>query len=220
MITREELQREAAQAGVRIQLQERDYALGWLLLGLAQTPSLSQVLAFKGGTALRKTYFPAYRFSEDLDFTLVASIDENDLQADIAAVLHQVERMSGMQMWVANWKLKRDIAAEKAYQARVAYVGPLGQRISPPRIRLDLTCYEHLALSLVQRAITHPYSDAPSDPQHVSTYCLEEMLAEKLRALLRRCYPRDVYDVWYLLKYCRERLDRQRLLQGRADLGG
>jgi predicted nucleotidyltransferase component of viral defense system len=27
------------------------------------------VLIFKGGTCLRKCYFPNYRFSEDLDFT-------------------------------------------------------------------------------------------------------------------------------------------------------
>ncbi len=61
MIRREELQRMAARAGVRVELQERDYALGWFLLGLAQTPALVRALVFKGGTALRKTYFPDYR---------------------------------------------------------------------------------------------------------------------------------------------------------------
>lgn len=30
---------------------------------------LRKKLAFKGGTCLRKAYFPDYRFSEDLDFT-------------------------------------------------------------------------------------------------------------------------------------------------------
>ena len=38
-------------------------------------------------------------------------------------------------------------------------------------------------------------------------------MAEKLRALLRRCYPRDVYDIWYLLKHQRQRLDRDDLLR-------
>jgi predicted nucleotidyltransferase component of viral defense system len=213
VITKEELQRQAAQAGVRAQLQERDYALGWFLLGLAQSPRLAQDLAFKGGTALRKTYLPDYRFSEDLDFTLLASLDEHDLQAGIATVLQRVGQLSGMRMWVAHWRQKRAIADEQAYQARVAYVGPLGQGSSPPRISLDLTRYEHVALDLVPRAIIHPYSDAPASPQTVLTYCLEEMLAEKLRALLRRSYPRDVYDVWYLLKHRGQNLDRQRLLR-------
>ena len=54
MITRDELQRQAAQADIRVALQERDYVLGWFLLGLTQTPGLLQAVVFKGGTALRK----------------------------------------------------------------------------------------------------------------------------------------------------------------------
>jgi len=213
MITKEELQRKAAQAGVRVQLQERDYALGWFLLGLAQEPSLSQGMAFKGGTALRKTYFPDYRFSEDLDFTLMESMGMKDLQPGVESVLRQIKRASGMHMWIAKWKVKREVVGEEAYQARVAYVGPLGQSTSPPRIRLDLTRYECLVLSPMRRVVTHSYSDAPSGSRRVLTYRLEEMLAEKLRALLRRCYPRDVYDVWYLLRYYGERLEHRDLLQ-------
>ena len=47
---------------------ERDYCLSWLLAGLSKTP-LTDILAFKGGTAIKKCYVPDYRFSEDLDFT-------------------------------------------------------------------------------------------------------------------------------------------------------
>lgn len=213
MITREELQRKAAQAGVRVQMQERDYALGWFLLGLVQVSSLRRTLAFKGGTALRKMYFPDYRFSEDLDFTLIASLDESDLQDGIVSVIREVERMSGLRMWIAKWKVKRDIVDEEVYQARVAYVGHFGPSTSPPRIRLDLTRYELLVLPTEPMGVIHPYSDAPADPCCVLTYRLEEMLTEKLRALLRRCYPRDVFDVWYLLKHHKERLNRGDLLR-------
>ena len=48
---------------------ERDYVLAWFLTGPAGH-ALRNVLAFKGGTALRRCWFPDYRFSEDLDFTL------------------------------------------------------------------------------------------------------------------------------------------------------
>lgn len=58
MIPRAEIQRLAAQSGVRVTLQERDYVLGCFLLALARTPALVDQLAFKGGTALRKIYFP------------------------------------------------------------------------------------------------------------------------------------------------------------------
>jgi predicted nucleotidyltransferase component of viral defense system len=38
--------------------------------GSVGTP-LRKLLAFKGGTALKRCYFGGYRFSEDLDFSLV-----------------------------------------------------------------------------------------------------------------------------------------------------
>ena len=44
---------------------ERDYCLAWLLCSIASHPVLSEVLAFKGGTALRRVHFGEYRFSED-----------------------------------------------------------------------------------------------------------------------------------------------------------
>jgi len=213
MISTGELQRLAAQKGVRVELQERDYVLGWFLLGLAETPGLCQALVFKGGTALRKMYFPTYRFSEDLDFTVVQAIGEVDLRASIEVVCRHVQSRSGIQTWTALWKQTRDVAGEEAYRVRVAYVGPLGRRgPDPPRITLDLTRYERLVSPMMQRSITHPYSDAPSEPLRVPTYRLEEMLAEKLRALLRRCFPRDIYDVWYLLKYHGKRLNHSLLL--------
>jgi predicted nucleotidyltransferase component of viral defense system len=214
VITRDELQRQAAQANIRVELQERDYVLGWFLLGLAQAPDLLQSMVFKGGTALRKAYFPAYRFSEDLDFTVIRPAEEQDIQAMVEAVCRYVESASGVRMSIALWKQTRDVPDEEAYRVRLAYVGPLGQiGAEPPRITLDLTRYERLILPAERRRIVHPYSDAPAEPWCVPTYALEEMLAEKLRALLRRCYPRDLYDVWFLLKQHGELLSRPLLLQ-------
>lgn len=48
---------------------EKDYALSYLLAGIAQTPSLGEKIVLKGGSALEKLYYPGYRFSEDLDFS-------------------------------------------------------------------------------------------------------------------------------------------------------
>src|SRR5229473_3411968 len=53
---------------------ERDYVLAWLLTEMTTHPVLSTALAFKGGTALRRVHFDEYRFSEDLDFTLVQEL--------------------------------------------------------------------------------------------------------------------------------------------------
>src|SRR5258708_34480199 len=50
---------------------EKDYILTWLLYGISQHRILKTAMAFKGGTVLKKCYFVDYRFSEDLDFTLL-----------------------------------------------------------------------------------------------------------------------------------------------------
>jgi predicted nucleotidyltransferase component of viral defense system len=48
---------------------EKDYALSYLLAAIATTDGLGENLVLKGGTALKKLYFPDYRFSEDLDYS-------------------------------------------------------------------------------------------------------------------------------------------------------
>ena len=48
---------------------EKDYVISWVTYGIANNPFLKENLIFKGGTVLKKAYFPDYRFSEDLDTT-------------------------------------------------------------------------------------------------------------------------------------------------------
>ena len=71
MIKPGEIQKKANQVGVRDQQIEKDYILSWILWGVANHEQLSKILIFKGGTVLKKVYFEDYRFSEDLDFTLL-----------------------------------------------------------------------------------------------------------------------------------------------------
>jgi predicted nucleotidyltransferase component of viral defense system len=52
--------------------------LSWILQGIANHNLISQELVFKGGTVLKKIYFEGYRFSEDLDFTLLNEGIAND----------------------------------------------------------------------------------------------------------------------------------------------
>jgi predicted nucleotidyltransferase component of viral defense system len=71
VIDRLELLELAREFSLRPDVVEKDYALGWLLAGIGQHPDISQAWVFKGGTCLKKCYFETYRFSEDLDFTLI-----------------------------------------------------------------------------------------------------------------------------------------------------
>ncbi len=85
------------QGGRRIpeNILERDYCIAWFLIGLSRVP-LRNKLAFKGGTALRRCHFSKYRFSEDLDFTLLTTLSFEELQKDLEAVYAVVKQASNI----------------------------------------------------------------------------------------------------------------------------
>jgi predicted nucleotidyltransferase component of viral defense system len=67
MIKPGEIQALANKQRVRDTQIEKDYILTWVLISISQNQALKESLIFKGGTALKKGYFPEYRFSEDLE---------------------------------------------------------------------------------------------------------------------------------------------------------
>ena len=71
MIARTELNERIREWSIREDVIEKDYVIGWVLWGIGADPALSASWAFKGGTCLKKCYVETFRFSEDLDFTLL-----------------------------------------------------------------------------------------------------------------------------------------------------
>ncbi len=70
LINKDQILLIANETGLRPNIVEKDYVLGWLLAAIHENPTYSNSWVFKGGTCLKKCYFETYRFSEDLDFTL------------------------------------------------------------------------------------------------------------------------------------------------------
>ena len=71
MISHQEIKNLVAEWGLREDIIEKDYVIGWLLWGISAEPELNANWAFKGGTALKKCFIETWRFSEDLDFTVL-----------------------------------------------------------------------------------------------------------------------------------------------------
>jgi hypothetical protein len=106
------------------------------------------------------------------------------------------------------FKSYENVRGRIAVEGRIAYRGPLQRRGDPPRIKLDLTDDELLALKPIMREVHHPYSDSPESGIHILCYCFEEVFAEKLRALAERERPRDLYDVVHIYRLDHIRPDR------------
>lgn len=211
MIKRNEILKFAKKHNLMANIIEKDYILGWVLAGISKHPDLSKSWLFKGGTCIKKCFFHDYRFSEDLDFTLKVpqTIDEQDLIKCFYNVADWIYDESGIVL------VKNEIGFEKyktprdhvAIQGRIGYQGPLQRQGNYARIKIDLTCEEKIVLKSEERNVFHPYSDCPPHGMTVNAYCLEEIFAEKIRALIDRTRPRDIYDVIHFYEKQAEKLD-------------
>jgi hypothetical protein len=155
----------AREFGLRPNIIEKDYALGWLLAGISNHQSLGSDWVFKGGTCLKKCYFETYRFSEDLDFTLSNKdhLDIEFLRATFTEISEWIYDQSGIEIPLDRLRFEvfKNNRGGLSAEGRVSYRGPMKPGSDPPRIKLDLTVDEILVLDPVEREIHHPYSDNP-----------------------------------------------------------
>ena len=114
---------------------EKDYVLGWMLAAIAQQPELTDTWVFKGGTCLRKCYYETYRFSEDLDFTVIEGGPETpeDLLPIFAGVAERLVDQCGLEIFVdqKTFVRQRNRRGNPTTQGRVAFRGRAIHRACP-----------------------------------------------------------------------------------------
>ncbi len=216
---RTRLQEARKQLGIPWEVLERDYLLSWVLAGIGQVDSLRETLVFKGGTALKKCYFGDYRFSEDLDFSGLEGVPTGE----------EMERAVGEACGAASKLLDEyapvEIACERytekdphpggqeafTIRARLPW-----QKQPQTRVMIETAVDEKILKATPRRKIIHEYGE-PFEAE-VRVYALEEIVAEKLRAILQhvekleergwsRSRARDYYDLWRVLGAYRDRMD-------------
>lgn len=188
MLEIEEMKRVAGIKGLSLRNTEKDYLLEITLFALYH--EAGKDLAFKGGTALYKLH-SLNRFSEDLDFTLVShKMKINELLTKV------IKKLSDIGI---NGRLKEVIDYKNQKNAQLELKGPLfdGNPKNICLISINISLKEKPLHKLEQRRIFSHYTDIPAFD--VFVMAIDELLAEKMRALLTRDKARDVYDVWFLL---------------------
>jgi predicted nucleotidyltransferase component of viral defense system len=135
-----------------------------------------------------------YRFSDDLGFTLLEPINANALQAAVSDAVVRVREESAIQFEDEPAFRKTSTGFKATARFRILHRGST----SPVKIDLDLTGpdQEGVLLPVSRRPVFHQYSDGLS--VSVTSYALEEIMAEKIRSLFQRTRSRDLYDTWQL----------------------
>ncbi|MCO5259763.1 MAG: nucleotidyl transferase AbiEii/AbiGii toxin family protein [Crocinitomicaceae bacterium] len=202
MIKPGEIQQKARAVGVRDQQIEKDYILSWILFGVSQHAKLSKAIVFKGGTVLKKIYFDDYRFSEDLDFTLLNNdASSSSAQASNEQIFEWFNQTFEFIKEEANIPL--EIIDDNQHEDGginfyISYIGPLGGQGSNKRVKVDISRSEQLVFEPVMKSVFTDYTDL--EEHQFLCYPLEEVLVEKMRSVMQRMQARDFYDLWYLLE--------------------
>jgi len=191
---------------------EKDYAISYLIAAIAATKGLGDRLVLKGGTALKKLYFPEYRFSEDLDFSTheLGPLEHADQLME--SVIHRMSESLNQRgpFQVVFEPLVLKLPHPKGQIAYIVRVQFPGQRQPFCRLKVEITIDEPILLPVEIRPVFHGFDESFDVP--VPVYSMAEIAVEKLRALLqskvhlhergwgasRVC--RDYYDLWNLLQ--------------------
>lgn len=192
MISQDRLRVLARELGVRQGYAEKNYVNSWLLWGI-YTSDYGGNLLFKGGTALSKLYFPqSWRFSEDLDFGVEGRYRGS--KRDLRVLLDTVTGRSGIEFTIREHHESRQDQYPTHYVAiSIQYRAVLDHSNTTS---IDVMVDEYVAFDPVQH--THEYEDIPKFD--LQAYSVEEIFAEKLRAIYQRGAARDYYDLYQLLE--------------------
>lgn len=214
------LEKHQRTTGSSWNLIEQDYALSLILYGIANVDALKKHLIFKGGTCLRKYYFGDYRFSQDADFSVQGNYPTKDAlqsllnEACIIASKYLTQKKVDSHFECIRYVEKKPHPTDQeAFTISIQYPW---HREPLTRVMIEITSVEKVALTPVEKNIIHDYE--PDFKADLLVYPLEEIVAEKIRALIQfhtklhergwgRSRARDYYDLWRILQSYKTLID-------------
>ncbi|MBU0998674.1 nucleotidyl transferase AbiEii/AbiGii toxin family protein [Patescibacteria group bacterium] len=143
----------------------------------------SEHIFFKGGTAIR-LIFRGSRFSEDLDFTVEGKPENFNIF--VVKFFKKLEKLYDF-----SFKKRKTITGERYLLTTNSSTG-------------DYKIFINLDFSFREKVLTPTRAIIKTSYPVIFTSfvnCLskEEILAEKIRAIMTRDKGRDIYDLWFLL---------------------
>jgi predicted nucleotidyltransferase component of viral defense system len=222
MINRKEILATAKLQGVPPDTIDKDYVLGHFLNTFFSQAWASENFVFKGGTCLRKCHFADYRFSEDVDMTILT--DSFQLtKKHMEAVGATMQKDADIYTNILSFKSVLHQNQQVGWDIEICYWGanhnpsetPVFRDTCHTKIWCEFRFFEKMLYPVIHRSILHLYSDLHLITQTIPSYHVHEILSEKLRALLQRNRgeARDYYDIWYLKNNVAD-IDWQAVKQG------
>ncbi len=188
MIDINELKEYQKKLNLNLGQTEKNYIHSAILFAISKL--YPEKFIFKGGTCLMLCY-SLDRFSEALDFTLL----EPNLDIDVC--LNQIKAFLQNYDFIIDYKVEKK---EKYEDIFVYFYGPLYKHTNNTRCKivLDFSNRKDNLLPGIPRPVNHIYREFPLF--YVNTLDINEIFAEKIRAIITRNKARDLFDLYFLLK--------------------
>ena len=191
MLTRDQLQRAAADSGFPVDSLEKVWTLVRLLNMMNAHPFLGPRVVLKGGTALNLFVFDAPRLSVDIDVNYIGAVDRATMTADrpkLETALQQVASRLGL-------TVKRAPNEHAGGKWRLSYTSALGR---PAILEVDLNYMLRVPLWDPPKRDSREFLGAQA--KQIQVLDDHELAAGKLAALLARGASRDLFDARQLLE--------------------
>ena len=187
------LEERATESGFIRDNLEKVYRLTDVLRFINEEPRLSGLLVLKGGTAINLTIFRLPRLSVDIDLDFHRDCSKEEMRTareEINAVLLRYMNAGG-------YMLNTDRARNPhALDSWVFYYQNAGGNRDNIKLELNYSMRSHI-LPVQERRITAPFiMDAPL----IRTLAPVELFGSKIKALLERTAPRDLYDIYNMIR--------------------
>ena len=184
---------------------EKDFVISVILMLISKLPEFSRYsdkMVFRGGTCIKKVFFPKEtRFSEDLDFA-------NLTPEESSSFLQEVNHLIGRNLGVTTFeRSETEYKNESGLDFILYYTSLLQQR---NHITFNLSTASPIEQVKRMKVDVSPFF---RKSPNVLCMTLKEIVSEKMRALLQRKKPRDVFDVWFLIHEKGIKLDKRLLLK-------
>ena len=181
--------------GVPEESTEKDYLIELLLSYLALNDFLKNHVVFRGGTAIKKVYFPDFRYSEDLDFIVKPGKKLNNYEGNINRALNEIQKELPVELNIVNI-----LHPQKGHLQLFISYNIVPDILSAKELKIDIV-EDNLVLPSKKRKIIFSFSDFKKLGRVLNTYDLESISAEKILRIMDVVdEPRDLWDLLYLLK--------------------
>jgi len=193
MIDYLQVQRLAIKNNVSPEIIEKDYFIELVLFYFSKNSSLCENFVFRGGTALKKVYFPEYRFSEDLDFVIDSQEEINVYQDIIIQILQKISSDYPIKID------KRSMFERDRLQLFILY-DIIPDIKGTKELKVDIL-KDYYIPKHERKRLLFSYPEFENKNSILETYALESVVCDKIGRILDvDNEPRDLYDLWYLLK--------------------